>query len=198
MLTAVVVCDHARAEPNPTILARLMSDAPTELERLQVATAIEKCRRKPRVDQVDVELMVALLRWEPEIGVPDRMRGILLSSWCWEASFQHKGVRGDFRNGKPTSFGPFQMQLWFTSFCNMKPKDLDDIFSAAECYWSKVEDAAGKTQCYDPIKWGQAMTANPRKYRHLGCKAASAHWREYKRWNMPLTLEEEDDTAYGQ
>lgn len=179
-----------------TRLSSLLSDPPSELERLQIDTAIAECRRKVRHDQVNVTMMLALLRWEHQIGVPERLRGILLSSWCWEASFQLNKVRGDFRNGSPTSFGPFQMQLWFTKFCGIRPSDLDDLLTAAECYWSKVEEAAGKTNCEDPIMWGQAMTANPRKYRSKGCKAASWHWREYQRWDFPLTLEEEH--AHGQ
>lgn len=190
LLALVLAASAAEVHASETLLARLLADPPTELERLQIATAIAECRRKPSVEQVDLSMMLALLRWEEEIGVPDRIRGIMLSTWCWEASYQSKKVRGDYRDGKPTSFGPFQMQPWFTSFCGVKLSDLDDVLLAARCYWEKVEDAAGKTSCYDPIMWGQAMTANPRKYRPQGCEARSWHWREYIRWNFPLSLEE--------
>jgi len=174
----------------------LLADPPTLLEIHQVESALAACKRKPKATDVDLFGMLALLRLEPLIGVPGHKRGILLSAWCWEASFRSEKIRGDYREGVPTSFGPFQMQQWWLGYCGFKSvKELDNVLTAASCYWKKVLETANKSSCKDPLAWGQAMIANPRKYRGLGCKAQSHHWRQYALWDFPLRLESEHDSA---
>lgn len=170
-------------------MADLLRDWPTDLERTQVDHAVSWCKRKPRHDQADIVGMLLLLRLEPWLGVPAELRGFTLASWCWEGALLPGPIRGDYRRGKATAFGPFQMRKWWAKWCGYGLHALDDPYLAALCYWKRVQKVAKRSQCPVPLRWAQAMVANPRRYKRLGCNAESRHWTEYVRWQFPLKQE---------
>lgn len=167
----------------PDHLGSLLYDETTLEERLMVETQLAQCSRTVW-RTADPWMVLALLRYEEQLEVPSEARGILGAVWCWEGAMYSdpERLRGDYRNGAPTSFGPFQMQTWMLERCRMPLAAADDLFSAASCYWRRAAELERDGAC--PGNWAraEAMTANGMKYRHAGCSAKSLHWKELERW----------------
>lgn len=156
----------------------------TDTERMVVDRQITMCSRSV-TRTADPWMVLALYRYEETLGVPEEARGILGAVWCWEGAMytDSERLRGDWVDGSPTSFGPFQMQRWMLARCDMDMAAADELWPAASCYWRRVVELEQDGKC--PGNWAraQAMTANGMKYKHHGCKAQSLHWKELQRWN---------------
>ncbi len=170
-------------EMSPDFLGSILFDEPSVAERILIERQLTLCKRDVW-RTADPWLALALLRYEETLGVPAGARGILGAVWCWEGAMYSdpERLRGDWRNGSPTSFGPFQMQTWMFERCRMPLSAADDLFSAASCYWRRVAELEADGKC--PGNWAraEAMTANGRKYQSQGCRARSLHWKELERW----------------
>ena len=192
--------------PTPTLFGLLVSDLPSDQERADVYNAVDRCWRfqsiknpwekgKPLQDPPDPWKLLALLRYEADLGVPPPARGILLAAWCWEASYRNAPRAGDIG----ASHGPFQMQDWMWAWCGHSTWTYDPLV-AANCYWSRVDRYLGDGRC--PGNWvrAEAMTANGKRYGAVArgqaqafarypekaakayCAVKSRHAEEYFRW----------------
>lgn len=182
------VCSDAMAEKvveQATHYASLLQDPATELEERTVLAQITACPRGG-VDRVaDPFHVLALLRLESDLGVPEEASGILSAVWCIEAamrleSYDGSDIRGDPRGLKKMAHGP--MQLWprVRSLCGLTDGGADDLFASATCYWQRVAVRQESTslKCKSN-SWqvAEALVANAPKYAGSGCAAESAHWR---------------------
>jgi len=164
----------------------------TPAEFALLETALYECKRSVwRV--ADPIMMLALLRHESEMGVPDHARGIMLATWCIEGAMRMTAqsggaIRGDIRDGQAMAHGPFQLWPWQRKWCGLKDGEADDILLAASCYWERVSDRreARALNCKDSWRVGEALGANGPRYLPLGCAAESAHWRELTRWRAAM------------
>lgn len=181
--------------PPPTLLGLLLEDPITDLERSRVYAQIEQCKRNT-VKTADPFMVLALLRYEETLGIPEDMRGILGATWCIEAALRTESarggpVRGDPRNGVSMASGPFQLWPWQRKWCGFghglsENGGADNLFAAAQCYWGRVADrydarVAG-AGCKRPWVVAEALGANGPKYLPYGCSAESKHHQELKRW----------------
>lgn len=172
--------------PPPTPFGLLILDPATEQERRQVETAITGCAwADPRI--ADPFVALALLRLEQEADAPF---GLLLSVWCRESSMRTqtrlgKRIRGDWHDGAPDSFGPFQLQRPFIAACGGDTDRADDPVWAANCYLSRVLLRLPGVDCPDTWRVAEARVANAPKYLPRGCRAESEHWKIRKEWRWP-------------
>lgn len=170
-----------------TLVGSLVAEPPTFAERLEVETQITRCAR--RVEKhADPFLVLALLRYEYVLGVPDSHRGLLGAIWCWENGMLSVPKVGD--NGR--SHGSFQMQQWFWAWCRlpMSKRVTDDLFIAAGCFWSRVDHYLLDGKCPGNVTRAEAMAAHGPKYASAGCAAKSRHVQELERWRALDTRSE--------
>lgn len=147
-------------------------------------------RGRVRRDMVDPLDVLAVLRLEDHLGVPEGASGILAAVWCMEASMLNRGagggpIRGDFRGGVARAHGPAQLWPWFRNWCGLGNGGADDLYGALTCYWARVVDRyhyRNASRCGDPWRVAEALTANGPRYLRAGCRAESSHWREMVRW----------------
>lgn len=166
----------------------LLAEHPTPDEVTLIATAIAKCKRQAwRV--ADPVAMLALLRHEVEMGVPDEARGITLATWCIEGALRSQAstggpLRGDPRSGVAMAWGPFQLWPWQREWCGLSDGEADDLLVAASCYWRRVSErrSVRALECAESWRVGEALAANGPRYLPMGCGAESGHWRELRRW----------------
>jgi len=175
----------------------LTLEPPTEEERIAVYEAIERCSFRTKAKLVDPWQVLALVRLEPALGIPEEGRGILPAAWCIEASMMtatRSGgpILGDYRAGRGyISQGPFQIQVWMRDWCGNTPDakrgipDMrHDFLWAARCWTARTHAMYAKAQTRPALKrcparqWvvAEAMVANPRKYG-WECKYASKHYQ---------------------
>ncbi len=167
----------------------LLAEPPTPDEVTLIATAIGQCKRQAwRV--ADPVAMLALLRHEVEMGVPDEARGITLATWCIEGALRAKAstggpLRGDPRGGVAMAWGPFQLWPWQRAWCGLDEHEADDLLVAASCYWRRVSErrSVRALDCAESWRVGEALAANGPRYLPMGCAAESGHWRELRRWS---------------
>lgn len=166
----------------PTPIGLLTADEPTLAERMRLEVQATSCTRlkgaKNPWKYADPYLLLGLMRLEEELNVPVEARGILAAAWCWEAGFRSSPRAGD----EGMSFGPYQQQAWFWSWCGGKGYTYD-IVDASTCYWSRVDYYLQDGKCPGSITRAEAMAANGVKYKNYGCSAKSLHWKELERWN---------------
>jgi hypothetical protein len=166
----------------------LLQEPPSEEERSFVETQIDRCKRDVR-SVADPFLVLAVIRLEGELGVPEEARGILGSVWCMEAAMRVEGreggpVRGDFHGGTAMAHGPAQLWPWHRDWCGLTDGGADDLVASLTCYWQRVVDRREKRALGCPDSWrvGEALAANGPRYKSHGCKAKSSHWKELERW----------------
>lgn len=171
-------------EPDPpTMFGLLTYEAITDEERTQVYKQIKLCARYVHTS-ADPWRVLAIYRFEEDLGVPKHLRGFLGAIVCWETAFKPNPRVGDVGR----SFGPLQMMGWLWNWCGGDPTD--DVFDAARCYWSRVEykrNELGK-RCKRPWVVAEALTANGPRYKHKGCAAESRHHEELARWKRNRSL----------
>ena len=174
--------------PAPSLLTSLLEEPATEAERAIVMRA-EQCFHGSA--GFDPFLVLALTRYEVDLGVPADMRGMLSAAWCFESALRSKGrdggpLRGDWKNGVARAWGPFQLWEWHRSWCGLGDGDADSLLTAAGCYWARVVDRrqvrALKWGCEHSWRVGEALAANGKRYLPWGCAARSEHWLEWLRW----------------
>lgn len=182
------VCHDTKAEKiegQATHYVSLLQDPATELEERTVLAQIAACPRGG-VDRVaDPFYVLALLRLESDLGVPEEASGILSAVWCIEAamrleSYDGSDIRGDPRGLKKMAHGP--MQLWprMRSLCGLTDGGADDLFASATCYWQRVavrQESTSQKCKNNSWQVAEALVANTPKYARNGCAAESAHWR---------------------
>lgn len=171
-------------------LAVLLTEPPTEAERIEVATQIASCKRGVGLQtkgawhrqgvEVDKQagnpfLVLAMVRLEAELGVPPEAKGILGAAWCIEAAMRSKPRPGD----EGHSLGPFQMQGWFWDTCKLPVRDdvTYDLPIAATCYWSMVEHYLSDGKCPGNVRRAEAMAANGKRYGAIA-RGEAAYFRE--------------------
>ncbi len=174
--------------PAPTLLGVLLEDPATEAERAQVEAQIGGCIRDVR-RVADPWLVLAVLRYEETLGVPDEARGILGAVWCIESAMRVEAarggpVRGDIRNGRAMAHGPAQLWPWHRAWCGLTDAGADDLFAALGCYWQRVSERHEKraSGCAQSWRVAEALTANGPRYAPQGCTAQSGHWRQRAAW----------------
>jgi|GEM_PF-4875879 len=163
----------------PSLFATLVARHPSRDERVEVELQISRCKRNVS-HHADPYRVLALLRYETVLGVPEDHRGLLGAAWCWENAMRSEPVVGD--NG--ASHGAFQMQAWFWHWCRLPMQDevMGDLLISAACYWSRVEHYLDDGKCPGNVTRAEAMAANGPKYKPHGCAAASKHSLELARW----------------
>jgi hypothetical protein len=163
----------------------LVAELPTETERTQVAAAIKLCSFRTTAELVDPWRVLALLRLEDILDIPDDVRGLLPAVWCIEASMRLQmrdgsPVRGDHRPGKGyISQGPFQMSETLRNVCGGTEGARHDLIWAARCWVANIYRVLPKAAAACPKKaWvhAEALIANPRVYRGQ-CRIASKHYQ---------------------
>ena len=188
---ATVTCFSPEG-PVPDRTGVLLQDPPTDEERRMIEIQLEHCKRDVR-GVADPFLMLAVLRFEEEIGVPDEARGILNAVWCIEAAMKLEDkdggpIRGDWHGGHANAHGPAQLWSWHRNWCGLAEGGADDLYASLGCYWQRAEDRREKRAmgCIDTWRVGEALAANGIKYKPHGCKAQSSHWKEMKKWHRIL------------
>lgn len=175
----------------------LVYDPPTKEEYDAVEAAIATCGRRTSRATVDPLKVLALIRLEPILSIPDELRGIFNAIWCIESS-----MRSESRHGGPilgdggTSFGPMQMKKGMIDTCIKRhgiyaddPKKAPhDLIWAATCWAARIHTIYPKAQAQCPRRpWpvAEAMISNYARYsivkpdgsRAYDCTAASKHYR---------------------
>ena len=127
--------------------------------------------------------LLRLIRLEEQLGVDRYRPGLLVATWCIEASLRTHGrdgapLRGDYRQGVAMALGPFQLWPQHRKACGLTDRDAHDLEAAARCYAARVlrvlPRAASKCPTA-PERTAEAAVANIAKYR-WSCTAASKHW----------------------
>jgi hypothetical protein len=178
--------------PWPNEIGSLLEETPTVAESQEVSLQITRCLRSVGA-VADPFKVLALLRLERVLGVPEVARGILGAVWCVEGAMRDEAakggpIRGDLIDGEAQAYGPFQGHYWLWEWCGMRTAAADDLILAARCYWARVEDryATIRGKCgHEDWRVAEALTANGPRYQHYGCKAESQHWRELRTWRSP-------------
>lgn len=174
----------------PDRMGVLLEETPTEDERAFVERALSACSnlRGPVHLVADPFQVLALLRLEDDLAIPDSARGILVAAWCIETSMKArpsngKQFLGDWQDGVALASGSFQLhQNVWAKTCRGTEAAPHDLLWAASCWWSQVLKAADKarrvTGCRDPdmLRVGEAAASNVRRYG-FRCKSKSAHWQ---------------------
>lgn len=163
--------------------AELVLELPSDAERAEVYAAIDRCDFRTRWDLVDPWMVLALLRLEHRLLIPEEHKGLLPAVWCIEASMRTESraggpILGDYRDGYPISQGPFQIQKWMARDCGGTPEDRHDLLWAARCWVTRIHRVVPKAERYCSKRvWvvAEAMVSNPRKYR-WDCRATSKHY----------------------
>lgn len=201
------------AGPWPTHFAVLMAEPATEGESRMVETQVQKCFRGHTKD-ADPFLVLALYRYEEDVGVPAEARGIFGAIWCTENALRMRSprtggpIRGDWEGGWSGAHGPFQLHSWAqdSDKCGLTPPPdckkndcfkeggRDDLFASAACWWSRVlfrleTPFVQSLKCKNPWPLAEALVANQGKYGADGCKAKSQHWVELQRWRKLVTVD---------
>jgi hypothetical protein len=160
-----------------------LADPPTIEERIQVDAIRAACRHDGA--HVDPWGLLALIRIESDLGVPDHARGLLGAVWCVEAGLRTRSrsggpVRGDYRDGVAMAHGPLQLWPGTISSCRGRNGAADSLEWSARCWVARIEATLPKAarRCPDADPWGvaEAAIANVRKYQWR-CDARSEHWR---------------------
>ncbi len=178
--------------PWPNEVGTLLAEPPSVAESEEVTLQITRCLRSVGA-VADPWNVLALVRLEKVLGVPEDARGILGAVWCVEGAMRDEAptggpIRGDLLDGEAQAYGPFQGHYWLWEWCGLHTAAADDLLLAARCYWARVEDryVTVKGQCgSDDWRVAEALTANGPRYQLYGCKAESQHWRELKTWRSP-------------
>lgn len=163
----------------------LVAEPPTDTERVKVVDAINLCAHRTPARLVDPWRVLALLRLEDTLDVPEEARGLLPAVWCVEASMQLQmkdgsPIRGDYREGRGyISQGPFQLSELLCGVCGGTESARHDFIWAARCWVANVYRLLPKATAACPAKaWvhAEALVANPRVYKGQ-CRIASKHYR---------------------
>lgn len=173
---------HVSAVPIQNEYALLVQEPAIPEEHLLVQSVDAVCKHSgAHVDPFDV---LALLRLEEVLGVSKWRRGLLPGVFCIEAGLRkvnRKGgpILGDFRDGVPMAWGPFQLWPTTRAACRGSDEAAFDLVWAARCWIARVESSLPKASRLcdtDPWMVAEAAVSNVRKYGWR-CKEHSAHWR---------------------
>ncbi len=174
----------------PDRMGVLLEATPTQAEQHFVDRALTACEslRGPVRRVADPFQVLALLRLEQDLGIPDEARGIIVAAWCVETSMKArpgkgKQFLGDFRDGVALASGSFQLHenVWAIT-CNGTRNAPHDLLWAAGCWWSQVLKAADKARRVsgcpeeDILRVAEAAASNIRRYGWR-CNSKSSHWQ---------------------
>lgn len=158
-----------------------LTEPPSFEERVLVEQLREVCPGEP--PDVDPFGLLGMIRLEAQLGVDRYRPGLLVATWCVEASMRTETrdggpLRGDYRQGVAMALGPFQLWPQHRKACGLTDRDAHNLEAAARCYAARVEQvrprAASKCPS-SPERTAEAAVANIAKYR-WSCKLASKHW----------------------
>ncbi len=184
------VVESASSPILPDRMGVLLEATPTEAEQQFVDRALTACEslRGPVRRVADPFQVLALLRLEHDLGIPEEARGIIVAAWCVETSMKArpgkgKQFLGDFRDGVALASGSFQLHenVWAVT-CNGTRNAPHDLLWAASCWWSQVLKAADKARrvsgCAedDILRVAEAAASNVRRYGWR-CNSKSSHWQ---------------------
>lgn len=161
--------------------AELVHEPATPEERARVEVVLDRCPRATR-EHIDPFDVLALVRLEAELGVPNDVRGLLPAVWCVESAFRPaERLYGDHG----LALGPAQFHEQLAKWCmgdyRVHGKDWrgDFVFSA-RCWVAHVARNVDRARslCGPAKAWqvAEAAVANPARYGWR-CNAASAHWK---------------------
>jgi hypothetical protein len=184
--------------PDPTAAEAILPDrmgvlleAPaTEHERRFVDRALTACEslRGPVRLVADPFQVLALVRLEHDLGIPESARGILVGAWCVETSMkarpsQGKHFLGDWHEGVALASGSFQLhETGWGKTCRGTEAAPHDLLWAASCWWYQVLKAEKKARrvsgCSDKamLRVAEAAASNVRRYG-FDCRSKSGHWQ---------------------
>lgn len=173
----------------PDRMGVLIEAPATESERRFVNKALEACGqlRGPVHLVADPFQVLALLRLERDLGVPEDARGLLVGAWCVETAMKAKpsngrAFLGDWRDGRALASGSFQLHenVW-AGTCGGTRNAPHDLLWAASCWWAQVlrteEKARRVSGCDedDMLRVAEAAASNVRRYG-FRCNSKSGHW----------------------
>lgn len=173
----------------PDRMGVLLEAPASEAERLFVAGALEACEalRGPVHLVADPFQVLALIRLEDDLGVPERARGLLVGAWCVETAMKArpsdgKAFLGDWRDGRALASGSFQLHenVW-AGTCGGTRSAPHDLLWSASCWWAQVlkteEKARRVSGCDDDdmLRVAEAAASNVRRYG-FRCDSKSGHW----------------------
>ena len=172
----------------------------TDLYDLILNEAIHNCKNKSAKD-IDTEILKTLISVEKEYELPDKVKGLLLSSACCESGY-NPNAQGDHKfsknKKKPKAVGLFQMWPWWENKKYGYGIDRTSPEDSARAYISHIHKQIEKVKkkCFFKTEekiWISAWVHAIRKPKKEGrCYEKPLHLSVLKRWhkNINKTLKE--------
>ncbi len=191
------VCEHPPEDPGPhptpdEVWALLEAPA-TEAERRMVETVMDGCPRAPR-RMIDPWRVLALLRYEVMLGVPESARYLLPATACIESALQPaRGLFGDAGR----ALGPMQLHWPWAAFCmdrrtHRSPADWRAVMGhgdfrgslafSARCWVAATERNLARAAPCGDAAYVVAEAIVSRAPHPLNCNARTAHARLAEVW----------------
>jgi hypothetical protein len=190
-----------------TEYSELISEPPSEEERKMIDFIIESCPTA-NVSNVDPYDVLALLRLEDAMGLPDSVRYMIPSVFCTESSLQKAS---DLRGDHGRALGPAQFHLPAYTTCittqwrgykgSTKVNNVDwrtDYIFSARCWvknilrvMPRIEKQCPDLSEYDKWKVAEANVANWVRYKRYKCEAKSKHFDLLEAWKVKLVAQAE-------
>lgn len=194
---------------SPTMYGELLLSEPSYEERKTVENIINNCPKHPR-ETIDPYRVLALLRLEDNLGVPEDHKGLLPAVFCIESGLQDEteNLQGDpvyDHHGNVKywrALGPAQFHqdaAWPCMFRYPQYTVIDgidwrgDTYFSAQCWVHRIlnnlknaEKKCGKERAW---KVAEAAVSNIRRY-NWRCETTkyylseSKHWRLMKEWDL--------------
>jgi len=156
--------------------------------------AIHNCKNKNSAD-VDIEILKTLISVEKEYQLPDKMKGLLLSSACYESGYNPDAL-GDRKfsknKKKPKAVGLFQMWPWWENKKYGYGIDRTSPEASARAYISHIYKQVDKVKkrCFFKTQeriWISAWVHAIRKPKKEGrCYEKPLHLTVLKRWHRNI------------
>lgn len=195
------VCEYPPEDqgphPSPDEVWSLLEAPATEAERRMVETVMDGCPRAPR-RMIDPWRVLALLRYEVVLGVPESARYLLPATACIESGLQpSRSLFGD--NGR--ALGPMQLHWPWAAFCmdrrtHRSPADWRAVMLhgdfrgslafSARCWVAATERNLARAAPCGDAAYVVAEAIVSRAPHPLNCNARTAHARLAEVWRAAL------------
>lgn len=195
------VCEYppedTEPHPTPDEVWGLLQAPATEAERRMVETVMDGCPRAPR-RMIDPWRVLALLRYEVVLGVPESARYLLPATACIESALQP--ARSLFGDGG-RSLGPMQLHWPWAAFCmdrrtHRSPADWRAVMGhgdfrgslafSARCWVAATERNLARAAPCGDAAYIVAEAIVSRAPHPLNCRARTAHARLAEVWRAAL------------
>lgn len=183
--------------PGPDEVWSLLQEPPTDRERKYVEIVLSGCPRASR-ERIDPWRVLAALRFEVVLGVPERFRFLFPATLCLESAFSAQpNLLGDQGRAR----GPVQLHWPWAAYCRdrrtwgrtnkdwaevMALDPRDDLAFSLRCWSSAIERVLPKAASCGSSAYEVAEAIVARAPHPLDCSGRTAHAVLAEQWRSNL------------